>query len=150
MTLMRSPKPLGLKFRPSRLLYGYFVGVHGLAVMGLYLLVPPFVAVVLMVLLLFSAGFYIYRDVYFLHYHSLGHIAFADNRWRIFRGDVRHSSTLDAQQVDWLDAVVLPFAVVLRFRLLSGRVQSVLVLPDHLDAHQYRKLRQIANFARIP
>lgn len=145
MTSTRSPKALDLKFSPSRLLCGYFVALHSLAAVSLFLFLPPVVAVLMTMLFVLSAGFYIFRDVYFLHHSSLSHIAFAENRWRAFL----HPSGQDVQPLECLEAAVLPFGVVLRFRLLSGRKRSVFVLPDHLDANEYRKLRQIANFASI-
>lgn len=147
MTSTRSPKPLDLKFRRSRLLCGYFVAVHSLAVLSLYIFVPLLLAALMTVPLILSVGFYIFRDVFYLHHSSLAHIAFAENRWRVFLGEIGQSSAPEVQPLECLSSVVLPFGVVLRFRLLGGRKRSVLVFPDHLNANEYRKLRQIANFA---
>lgn len=149
MTSLRSPKPLDLKFKPSRCLCAYFVAVHSIAAMCLWLALPALLAVVASMLLIGSAVFFILRDVYFFRAQSLGRIAFSHDQWRIYQGDVRRASGPSLQRVDCIDATVLPFAVVLRFKLLSGQKRTVPVLADQLSPDSYRKLRQLAGFARM-
>lgn len=149
MTSLRSPKPLDLKFKPSRCLCAYFVALHSIAAICLWLALPALVAGAVSMLLIPSAGFYILRDVCFFRGQSLGRIAFAHNQWRVYQGDVRRSTGLLVQRVDCIDATVLPFAVVLRFKLPSGQKRAVPVLADQLSRDSYRKLRQLASFARM-
>jgi hypothetical protein len=70
----------------------------------------------------------------------------SDNHWRIYQGDVRSSIGPSVQQVSCVDATVLPFALVLRFKFPSGQSRTVPVLADQLSPDAYRKLRQLASF----
>ncbi|MFT6577805.1 MAG: hypothetical protein ACJAU3_000285 [Zhongshania sp.] len=148
MTSIRSPKPLDLKFQPSRWLCGYFIALHGIVAVSLWLVLPSIFVIALLMLLLVSAAYYVLRDVYFCTQKSVGRLAFADNHWRIYQGDNRVTSAPTAQRVERLDATVLPFGLVLRFKLANGRALSVPILPDQLSSDHYRRLRQLANFAR--
>lgn len=148
MTSIRSPKPLDLKFRPSRLFLGYFIALHSATAMSLCFVLPTPLTCISAILLAASAVYYIKRDVCFQLRQSVGRVTFADNSWRIHRGDIRRLGDVEIQRVDLLDAITLPYGVVLRFKIASGRAASIVVLPDHLGADQYRRLRQISNFAR--
>jgi hypothetical protein len=149
MILPRSPKPLDLKLKPSRCLCAYFVTLHSIAAICLWLALPALLAVAASILLVASAGFFILRDVCFFHARSLERIAFSDNHWRIYQGDVRSSIGPSVQQVSCVDATVLPFALVLRFKFPSGQSRTVPVLADQLSPDAYRKLRQLASFVRM-
>ena len=149
MTSIRSPKPLDLKFRSSRCLCGYFIGLHGLVAVSVWLAVPWLIASLGTLLLVLSLAFYVFRDICFFGDQAVSRIAFSENRWRIYRGDVR-SGDIVVKPVDCVDATVLSFAVLLRFRAQGYRLsRSIVVLPDQLRSEQYRKLRQVANFARL-
>ena len=149
MTSLRSPKPLDLKFRPSRWLCGYFVALHSAALAGFWLVLPTLLAFISSILVAASAFYYMRRDVYFRLPQSIARIAFADNDWRIYRGDIRHLANVKTQHVDLLEAITLPYGVVLRFRLANGRAVSIVILPDNIGVDQYRRLRQISNFSRV-
>lgn len=149
MISLRSPKPLDLKFQPSRCLCAYFLALHSIAAICLWLALPALLAVAVSILLIGSAGFFILRDVCFFRAQSLGRLAFSHNQWRIYQGDVRRSSGPLVQQVDCIDATVLPFAVVLRLKLPSGQNRTVPVLADQLSPDSFRKLRQLASLVRM-
>ena len=148
MTSIRSPKPLDLKFRSSRCLCGYFIGLHGLVVVSTWLAAPWFVASLGTILLVLSLAFYVLRDICFFGDQAVSRIAFSENQWRIYRGDIRGGDIV-VKPVDCFDVTVLSFAVVLRFSAQGYRSRSIVVLPDQLSSEQYRKLRQVANFARL-
>jgi len=141
---MRTPKPLLLELKPSRGLAAYLMLVHGLVGGVLLVILPSALAALGLIAAVFSGRYYWRRYIDFAVPEAVPLLKFADNRWQVLC-----SGAQKFESVEWLDATILRYLVVLRFRDLAGRGVNVCILADQLDPEVFRRLRQVAGFARL-
>ena len=141
---MRTPKPLDLKLRPSRYLASYFLLVHSMAAWVLLLILPSLLAVIGLVTVFYSLGHYWRRFVMFTDSRAVAQLKFADNRWQVLRSGAQRF-----EGMQWRDATILPYMVVLQLSDCNGRSLNIAILADQIDFSSFRRLRVIAGFASM-
>lgn len=132
--------PSELKLNASRSLALLLLGSHLFAIAALWLTaLEPFTAVVLTVVVCISLGWQSHYWLWPGRSDRIERIRWNANK-KAIRVQTGDGCWYDVTEVK--SAVVLPYAVVLRFELSSCLLaKSVLVLPDMLDRHSYRRLR---------
>ena len=141
---MRTPKPLHLELKRSRLLAGYLVLVHGLAAWVLVAVLSNVLIVFALTAVLLSAAYYWRRFLAFKHRNAVSALNFANNHWQVLR-----VGKTDFEGVKWQDATILSWVVVLRFSDFSGHPLNIAIFGDQLDPQVFRRLRVIAGFAAL-
>jgi toxin CptA len=142
---MRTPKPLYLELKPSRCLAAYLAFVHSSVAWVFIAILPVGWAVLGLVFVVLSAQYYWRHSVVLTGSRAVTQLLFTANSWRVSR-----VAALDNELVEWRDAVILPYMLVLRFRDRGGRRFSVVIVADQVDPQTFRRLRVIARFARLP
>lgn len=135
--MTRAPKPVDVVIRPSRLLLTWIVLIH-LVALGLALFSPLKVPHLVFLGIFILAGFYFS----YLHWHRpqwFG-LGFQDGAWRLVgkRGE---------EKAELLGYHSLLGVLLMRFSV-GGRSQRLLLLPDSVDPHSLRRLRQLLILAQ--
>jgi hypothetical protein len=127
-----------LQVRPSQRLAMMLSVLHGIALVtiGLPLQLPEWIELsvvrVTLSLLIFMSYYHTLRYHVFLIAHPLRNCALYNNDVWLQDGQI---AVIDSS------SYFHPWLVVLRARLPSGRIYSLVIFPDALDADQFRQLR---------
>ncbi|WP_373091007.1 protein YgfX [Zhongshania sp.] len=123
----------------------YLAFVHGSVGWVFVAILPVGWALLGLSFVAFSALYYWRYSVALRGPRAVTQLLFTANSWRVSR-----VAALDNELVEWCDAVILPYMLVLRFRDRGGRRFSVLIVADQVAPHTFRRMRVIARFARLP
>ncbi len=130
-------QPIFLQPTPSRILAIGLAVVHLGAIMVLLNLpLPGWGKALVAIAVLVDAAHVFRRYVLFQGDAVTGVISFPDGRWMV---TTRLRGECLGEPVG--ERLVQPWLTVLVFRLVDGRRRSLILLPDNIDAENFRRLR---------
>lgn len=122
--------PLKIDINPSKTYLIFVLVVTSMACFSISLLSTNFWF--RFVLILIVSAFSIY--VYIINNRPKNIIWSSQNKWEVVDKEKYSAALLP-------DSIVLPWLVVLNFRLETGRNKSLIVFADAIDSQSFRKLR---------